>query len=87
MNNANRHRTVGNVLDETGRRERQQAQRISDLEAQVTRLQNAYREALVEIDWWPDTWDTMTAKEQRFEHRANGLQPGDLDPVKGNDDE
>lgn len=61
--------------------DRERIDRIAELEEQVTRLQNAYHEALIEIDWWPDTWDTMTDDEQCAEHRANGLLPGDLDPV------
>jgi hypothetical protein len=42
MNNANasRHRTVGNVVNEAERRERQQAQRIADLEAEAVRLRH-----------------------------------------------
>lgn len=71
--NASRHRTVGNVIDETGRRERQQAQRIAGLEAEAVRLRHlidtGIRLSDDIVDW---VADIRSARR--------------LESVKGNDD-
>lgn len=55
--------------------------RIAELEAQVTRLQDAYNAALGDVEWLVP-YDQINWDEN---HREYGLHPGDLDPLDGDE--
>lgn len=59
-------------------------QRIAELEAQVARLQAALREQ--NKWWWESVGEGQAADSDDQLADRWGLEPGDLDPVKGHAD-